>query len=106
VGWIRFSCPAEGRRPQLLAHAGGAAGGGLVLPAVLSTPRMKRDQVSQASGVGAEAELPPRSFLGEVWDFTRANKKWWIAPLILVLLLLGALIAIGGGRRSTRPKST
>ena len=56
----------------------------------------KRDQLLQPSEFAAEAELPPRSFLAEMWDFTRSNKKWWIAPLILVLLLLGALIAIGG----------
>lgn len=48
------------------------------------------------SEFAAQAELPPRSFLREVWDFTRSNKKWWMAPLILVLLLLGALIAVGG----------
>ena len=57
---------------------------------------MKRDQFLEHSEFAAQAELPPRSFLGEVWDFTRANKKWWMAPLILVLLLLGALIAVGG----------
>ena len=57
---------------------------------------MKRDQSPQLSEFAAQAELPPRSFLGELWDFTRSNKKWWMAPLILVLLLLGALIAVGG----------
>lgn len=53
-------------------------------------------QNSNSSDFATQAELPPRSFLGELWDFTRHNKKWWLTPLILVLLLLGALIAIGG----------
>jgi hypothetical protein len=57
---------------------------------------MKQQQARDASDFAAQAELPPRSFLGELWDFTRSNKKWWLTPLILVLLLLGALIAIGG----------
>ena len=43
-----------------------------------------------------EAELPPQGFLREMWDFVRFNKKWWLTPIILVLLVLGALIVIGG----------
>jgi hypothetical protein len=57
---------------------------------------MTQDQRGTRNDFAAQAELPPRSFLGELWDFTRSNKKWWLTPLILVLLLLGALIAIGG----------
>lgn len=57
---------------------------------------MKQQQARNASDFAGQAELPPRSFVGELWDFTRSNKKWWLTPLILVLLLLGALIAIGG----------
>ena len=33
--------------------------------------------------------------LGEVWAFARANKAWWIVPLVLVLLIIGALIVSG-----------
>jgi hypothetical protein len=43
-----------------------------------------------------QAELAPRSFAREMWDFVRVNKKWWLTPIILVLLVLGALIIIGG----------
>jgi hypothetical protein len=57
---------------------------------------MTQQQREMPSDFAAEAERAPRSLLGELWDFTRANKKWWLTPLILVLLLLGALIAIGG----------
>ena len=57
---------------------------------------MKHEQPASPRDFAAQAELPPRGFLGELWDFTRFNKKWWLTPLILVLLLLGALIAIGG----------
>jgi Family of unknown function (DUF5989) len=44
----------------------------------------------------AQAELAPRGFARELWDFVRLNKKWWLTPIILVLLVLGALIIIGG----------
>jgi hypothetical protein len=30
--------------------------------------------------------------LREFWDFLRVRKKWWLAPIIICLLLLGSLI--------------
>ncbi len=30
--------------------------------------------------------------LKEFWGFLKARKKWWLAPIILMLLLLGVLI--------------
>ena len=32
------------------------------------------------------------SLLKEFWDFLKVRKKWWLTPIVLVLLLLGALI--------------
>ncbi len=34
--------------------------------------------------------------LAELWEFLRHNKKWWLTPIILVLLLIGALILLAG----------
>lgn len=31
--------------------------------------------------------------LREFWCFLKERKKWWLAPIVIVLLLLGALIA-------------
>jgi len=28
----------------------------------------------------------------EIWAFLRVRKKWWLAPLVLFLFLLGALL--------------
>jgi len=36
-------------------------------------------------------------FLCDLWDFLRARKKFWLAPIILVLLLFGALIVLTSG---------
>lgn len=33
-----------------------------------------------------------RSLISEFWDFLKVRKKWWLAPIIFFLLLLGALI--------------
>lgn len=30
----------------------------------------------------------------ELWDFLKVRKKWWLAPMIVVLVLLGALIVL------------
>jgi len=32
------------------------------------------------------------SFLTELWDFLKIRKKYWLAPIILILLLLSILI--------------
>lgn len=31
--------------------------------------------------------------LREFWDFLRQEKKYWIAPIVIVLLLFGLLLA-------------
>ncbi len=28
----------------------------------------------------------------ELWEFMKVRKKWWLGPIILMLLLLGMLI--------------
>jgi len=35
-------------------------------------------------------------FLTDLFQFMKERKKFWLIPVILVLLLLGVLIVIGG----------
>ena len=35
--------------------------------------------------------------LKEFWDFLRVRKKFWLAPVILILILLGVLIILTEG---------
>ncbi len=37
------------------------------------------------------------SFLKELWKFLRVRKKFWLAPILLVMALLGALIVLAQG---------
>jgi len=37
------------------------------------------------------------SFLKELWAFMKARKKFWLLPIILIMLLLGAIIVLGEG---------
>jgi competence protein ComGC len=36
-------------------------------------------------------------FLSDLWQFMRTRKKFWLAPIIIVLLLLGVLIVLAEG---------
>jgi len=36
------------------------------------------------------------NFLRDLWGFLRHRKKFWLLPLITVLLTLGVLIVFGG----------
>jgi len=36
-------------------------------------------------------------FLQDLWAFMRERKKFWLAPIILVMVLLGALIVFAQG---------
>lgn len=35
--------------------------------------------------------------LKDLWGFMRVRKKFWLAPVIIVMLLLGALLVLGQG---------
>ena len=36
-------------------------------------------------------------FVKDLWDFMRERKKFWLAPIIIVLVLLGGLILVAEG---------
>lgn len=41
-----------------------------------------------------QAEGPRTGFFRELWDFLREEKKWWLAPIIIVLILVGILAVL------------
>ena len=44
----------------------------------------------------SQAAEKSAGLLGEFLGFLMHNKKWWMTPIILVLLLLGALVLLSG----------
>lgn len=36
-------------------------------------------------------------FMKDLWGFMRERKKFWLAPIILIMLLLGTLIVVSQG---------
>ncbi len=37
------------------------------------------------------------SKFGMIWDFLKVRQKWWLAPIVVMLLLLGLLIVLTQG---------
>ncbi len=35
--------------------------------------------------------------IGELWRFMRVRKKYWLVPIIVVMLVLGGLIVLAQG---------
>ena len=46
---------------------------------------------------GNEPKKASRRFylLRDVWDFMKVRKKWWLLPIIIMLMLVGILIVVG-----------
>jgi len=36
-------------------------------------------------------------FLKDIWLFMKERKKFWLAPLIIILVLMGFILVFGGG---------
>ena len=37
------------------------------------------------------------SLLKEIWDFMKTRKKFWLLPIVVVMLLVGALLIFAQG---------
>jgi hypothetical protein len=37
------------------------------------------------------------SFIVEIWAFLRARKKFWLLPIILIMVLFGGLLILAQG---------
>ena len=37
------------------------------------------------------------SIIGELWEFMKARKKFWLLPIVVMMLLLGALLIFAQG---------
>jgi len=52
-------------------------------------PKDDNEFLTQASG-------KQTGLVSEFIGFLKANKKWWLAPIIVSILLLGLLVVLGG----------
>ena len=52
--------------------------------------KSKQDDVAELARAGRT------NLASEFWDFLKHNKKWWLLPIIIVILALGALVFLSG----------
>jgi hypothetical protein len=50
----------------------------------------------QKTSFSKQAEGKPRGAIAEFLSFAAHNKKWWLTPIIVVLILVGVLAVLGG----------
>lgn len=36
-----------------------------------------------------------KGLIGELWSYLKVRKKWWLLPIIIMLVLVGGLIILG-----------
>ncbi len=58
------------------------------------TPKERARQ--RARDIEDQATRSRQSLAGEFVDFLLHNKKWWLTPIIVILLLVGLLVLLGG----------
>ena len=56
----------------------------------------EKNQEQKSSEFDKYAHKERTSLIAEFWLFLKHNKKWWLLPILIVLLLLGALVLLGG----------
>jgi drug/metabolite transporter superfamily protein YnfA len=44
----------------------------------------------------AATQQSERPLVYELWAFLRENRKWWLAPIVVTLLLFGVVLALSG----------
>jgi hypothetical protein len=50
----------------------------------------------QRNTFAEQARQQRSGLVAELVDFLKHNKKWWLTPIVLVLLIVGALIMLSG----------
>ena len=55
-----------------------------------------QDQQPQADDFARQAEESSVGIVREFCDFLLESKKWWLTPIVVVLLLLGVLVLLSG----------
>jgi hypothetical protein len=58
--------------------------------------RNRRDSQANSSDFARQAEERSAGLIGEFWALMRYHRKWWLLPIIAMLLLVGIVAVLGG----------
>ena len=56
----------------------------------------EKNESKATSDFAAQADQETPGLARELWDFMKHNKKWWLGPIVLTLLLVSVLLVAGG----------
>jgi hypothetical protein len=54
------------------------------------------EQRTPAEEFQAEAQQQRPGLLREFWEFLKHNKKWWLLPILLGILVIGLFVVLAG----------
>jgi hypothetical protein len=57
---------------------------------------MSDNEPTEKSDFVAQSEGSRSGIVSEFVEFLKDNKKWWLAPIVISILALGALVLLGG----------
>ena len=55
----------------------------------------KNDSQKEKKDFEQAGKRSETSFISELIGFLRTNKRWWLTPIVICLLLLGLLLVLG-----------
>jgi Family of unknown function (DUF5989) len=56
----------------------------------------RNEQLQTESEFARQAELRSPGMVREFWDFLRGQKKLWMLPILLVLVMIAAFVMLSG----------
>jgi hypothetical protein len=56
------------------------------------SPLPSENRQAAADDFSREAEEPSPGLVREIWDLLRFNKKWWLIPVVIAVLLGSLLV--------------
>jgi len=48
-------------------------------------------------GTFVKINLQTMDFLRDLWSYMKERKKWWLVPLIVILVIFGLIIVLSSG---------
>ena len=62
----------------------------------MSTTEPSPEKSRRAEDFARDAERPETGMIAELFSFLGSNRKWWLLPIIAILLLIGLIGVLGG----------
>jgi uncharacterized protein DUF5989 len=62
----------------------------------MSVKKQNSPNKPQNDSFEAQATEQSTGLVAEFWEFLRTNKKWWMIPIVVTLLLVTGLVLLGG----------